>query len=107
MLRSLLCDEQNQFLVVDDADAISDIIARKDRHLWLDLEKPTDQEFQLVKQEFNLHPLAVEDAMMHHQRPKVEQYVNFYFVVCYAVSAVEMTEPMGVGTPEAMVAGRR
>jgi Mg2+ and Co2+ transporter CorA len=92
MLKSLLCDESSQFLVVEDADTISDIVAHKDRRLWLDVEEPTAEELELVRQEFNLHPLAIEDATKRHQRPKVDQYDNFYFVVFYAVS---ITEPDG------------
>src|SRR6478735_3383028 len=105
MLRSLLCDEHNKFLVVEDADNISDIIARKNRNLWLDLEKPTEEEFRLIKLEFNLHPLAVEDAMVRHQRPKVDQYDNFYFVVFYAVSAVEPNDEQKIGGGDIVTVG--
>ena len=89
MLRTLLCDEHNQFRVVENADAISEIVKRKDRHLWLDMESPSERDFQMIQAEFNLHPLAIEDASMRHQRPKVDQYENFYFVVFYAVSSGE------------------
>src|SRR5207248_5271660 len=87
MLRSLLCDEHNHFLVIENVDAISDLVKRKDRHLWLDVECPTPEEFELIQEEFSLHPLAVEDATIRHQRPKIDQYANFYFVVFYSVSS--------------------
>ncbi len=89
MLRSLLCDEHNHFLVVENAGAISDLVKNKKRHLWLDIERPTAEEFALIQEEFTLHPLAVEDATIRHQRPKVDQYANFYFVVFYAVSSTD------------------
>ncbi len=89
MLRSLLCDEHNHFLVVENVGAISDLVRNKNRHLWLDIERPTAEEFALIQEEFNLHPLAVEDATIRHQRPKVDQYANFYFVVFYAVSSTD------------------
>lgn len=89
MLKTLLCDENNQFLVVENPDAIDKIIRQNKRLLWLDLEKPTAEEFQMIEREFNLHPLAIEDAMMRHQRPKVDQYEDFYFVVFYAVASEE------------------
>lgn len=96
MFRTLLCDESNQFLVVEDASAISDIVEHKGRHLWLDLEQPSMADMQMIQEEFGLHPLAIEDAMSRHQRPKVDQYDNFYFVVFYAVTT---TNPADTAEP--------
>ncbi|MDQ3931206.1 MAG: hypothetical protein M3328_18930, partial [Chloroflexota bacterium] len=75
--------------MVEDHTAISDIVQNKDRHLWLDLEKPSVEDLEMIREEFELHPLAIEDAMLSHQRPKVEQYENFYLVVFYSVAMVE------------------
>jgi Mg2+ and Co2+ transporter CorA len=86
MLRTLLRDESNQFHVVEDPSAISDIVERRDRLLWLDLEKPTPADFATIQEEFSLHPLAIEDAMARHQRPKVDQYRTFYLVIFYSVA---------------------
>lgn len=41
---------------------------------WIGLYEPTEEEFASVTSEFELHPLAVEDAVKAHQRPKVERY---------------------------------
>ena len=41
---------------------------------WIGLYKPTAEEFESAAQEFELHPLAVEDALDAHQRPKLERY---------------------------------
>jgi Mg2+ and Co2+ transporter CorA len=90
MLKSLLCDEHNHFLVVENVEAISELVGDKHRYLWLDVERPTPEEFELIQEEFDLHPLAVEDATIRHQRPKLDQYANFYFVVFYAVGPVEL-----------------
>ncbi|MFL5732410.1 MAG: magnesium transporter CorA family protein [Chloroflexia bacterium] len=95
MFKTLLCDENNQFLVVDDPTAISNIVQRKQRHLWLDLERPTPKEIETIQEEFVLHPLAIEDATRRHQRPKVDQYESFYFVVFYSV----VCEEPGQGVP--------
>jgi Mg2+ and Co2+ transporter CorA len=75
--------------VVEDHTAISDIVQNKDRHLWLYVEKPSIKDLEMIQEEFTLHPLAIEDAMLSHQRPKVEQYDNFYLVVFYSVAVVE------------------
>jgi magnesium transporter len=42
--------------------------------VWIGLHEPTPEEFDSVRREFNLHELAVEDAMKGHQRPKLEVY---------------------------------
>ena len=42
--------------------------------VWIGLHEPTDDEFDSVRREFDLHELAVEDAMKGHQRPKLEVY---------------------------------
>jgi len=85
MFRTLLKDESNHFRVVDDPSAISEIVAHKDRLLWIDLENPTKDELDTIQEEFGLHPLAIEDAVVRHQRPKVDQYDTFYLVVFYSV----------------------
>jgi magnesium transporter len=49
--------------------------------VWIGLQDPTEDEFDSVRREFNLHELAVEDAMKGHQRPKLEVYDDTIFVV--------------------------
>jgi magnesium transporter len=41
---------------------------------WIGLYEPTEEEFDSVRREFNLHELAVEDAIKAHQRPKLEVF---------------------------------
>jgi magnesium transporter len=49
--------------------------------VWIGLHEPSEREFDLVTQEFGLHPLAVEDALKAHQRPKLEVYDDSLFMV--------------------------
>jgi Mg2+ and Co2+ transporter CorA len=93
MFRTLLCDESHQFRVVEDLTAISHLVQHKGRHLWLDLEQPTAADMQLMQEEFALHPLAIEDAMARHQRPKIDQYDCFYLVIFYSVACLDPAEP--------------
>ena len=48
---------------------------------WLGLFEPTEDEFDSVRREFDLHELAVEDAIKAHQRPKLEIYGDSLFLV--------------------------
>jgi magnesium transporter len=54
--------------------------------LWLDLFDPDESDLLAVAAEFRLHPLAVEDAVHDHQRPKVDRYPGHLFMNVYAVS---------------------
>ncbi|KUN77152.1 magnesium/cobalt transporter CorA [Streptomyces griseoruber] len=49
--------------------------------VWIGLYEPTEDEFEHVTEEFGLHPLAVEDALNAHQRPKLEVYHDSLFQV--------------------------
>jgi magnesium transporter len=48
---------------------------------WLGLVEPTEEEFDSVRREFDLHELAIEDAVKAHQRPKLEAYGDSLFLV--------------------------
>lgn len=49
--------------------------------VWIGLHHPTAAEFEGIAKEFQLHPLAVEDAVHAHQRPKLERYSDVLFLV--------------------------
>ncbi|MEU1279792.1 magnesium/cobalt transporter CorA [Streptomyces sp. NPDC005805] len=65
----------------DFAEALAQARATGDAFLWVGLHEPTEGEFDHVAEEFGLHPLAVEDALKAHQRPKLEVYDDSLFVV--------------------------
>ncbi|ARZ70935.1 magnesium/cobalt transporter CorA [Streptomyces sp. HU2014] len=65
----------------DFSDALDEARADGRSFLWIGLHEPTEKEFELVTSEFGLHPLAVEDALKAHQRPKLEVYDDSLFVV--------------------------
>jgi magnesium transporter len=65
--------------------------------VWLGLHEPTEQEFASVAQEFELHPLAVEDAIHAHQRPKLETYGDTLFMVLKTARYVDPKEVVTLG----------
>jgi magnesium transporter len=69
--------------------------------VWIGLHEPSEREFGLVTQEFGLHPLAVEDALKAHQRPKLEVYDDSLFLVLKPV--VYEPESDAVSTGEIMI----
>lgn len=83
------CKRTHKFENVDDLDEVSELIKDKENLVWIDLNSPKEEELNKVAEEFNFHPLAVEDVMQQHQRPKVDEYENFYLVIFYALSISE------------------
>ena len=65
--------------------------------VWLGLYEPADDEFEAVSSEFGLHPLAVEDAIHAHQRPKLEVYDETLLVVLKPVRYIDRDEVVETG----------
>ena len=66
-------------------DTVAATVVQLGRHdggmAWIGLYRPTGTEMHALAREFDLHPLAVEDAIHAHQRPKLERYDDTLFVV--------------------------
>jgi magnesium transporter len=52
---------------------------------WLDLEDPSDEKLQKISEKLGLHPLTVEDMRVFKERPKIEEYEGYVFLVIYGV----------------------
>jgi magnesium transporter len=64
---------------------------------WIGLYEPTEEEFESIRSEFDLHPLAVEDAIHAHERPKLEVYGDMVFIVLKTATYVDPTEVIQLG----------
>ncbi|HEX8856711.1 MAG TPA: magnesium/cobalt transporter CorA [Thermoleophilaceae bacterium] len=65
--------------------------------VWIGLAHPTAREFDAVAREFNLHELAVEDAVKAHQRPKIEQYDDVVLIVLKSARYDDAAETIEIG----------
>jgi magnesium transporter len=65
--------------------------------VWIGVYEPTEEEFDAVRREFDLHELAVEDAVNAHQRPKVERYGDTLLVVLKTVRWIEGEDDLETG----------
>ena len=66
--------------------------------VWLGLHEPDPAELREVADRFDLPPLAVEDAMKGaHQRPKIEDYEDGYFLVLHTARYIDETEEVEFG----------
>ncbi|MGN6125915.1 MAG: magnesium and cobalt transport protein CorA [Humibacter sp.] len=64
---------------------------------WIGLYRPSEAELHSLAREFNLHELAVEDAISAHQRPKLERYDDVLFVVLRAANYLDVPEEVSFG----------
>jgi magnesium transporter len=56
--------------------------------LWLDLHDSSEETLALLRDVFEIHPLAIEDAAEFGQRPKIESYANFVSIVFFGANSV-------------------
>ena len=64
---------------------------------WIGLYEPPEEEFDSIRREFDLHELAVEDAVHAHQRPKLEVYGDMVFIVLKTARYVDPEEVVRLG----------
>ena len=65
--------------------------------VWVGLYKPSEAELDDVAASFGLHPLAVEDALKAHQRPKLERYDDSLFLVLKTLWYVDEEDAVETG----------
>jgi len=65
-----------------DPPSIKELLAR-DQFFWLDLTAPTSEDVGMLRELFAFHPLALEDALHFGQRPKLDDYEKYVFLVFY------------------------
>ena len=67
----------------DDDEVTTHLDAQQ--FFWLDLEDPTDERLHSLAERLKLHPLTVEDARTFNERPKIEDYDGYVYLVIYGV----------------------
>ena len=81
MLVNCVAYQEGRKLADLEQRQISDYLSRPGCFVWVALRDASDAELEEMREEFDLHPLAVEDARHGHQRPKIEEYGDSLFVV--------------------------
>ncbi|MDP1612935.1 MAG: magnesium/cobalt transporter CorA [Sulfuritalea sp.] len=83
MLINCVAYQDGRKLADIDIEAISDYLEKPGCFVWVALRDASDAELEKMREEFALHPLAVEDAHKGHQRPKIEEYGESLFAVVH------------------------
>ena len=65
-------------------EQISDHLADPGTLIWLDLRDPDHQDLAVLQDEFGLHPVAIEDALVDRERPKIDHYRTHLFMTAYS-----------------------
>ncbi|MBA3551326.1 MAG: magnesium/cobalt transporter CorA [Actinobacteria bacterium] len=69
-----------------DPDLVSEFLKEPESLVWVDVESPSPQDIAMLGEEFGFHELALEDCLHPHQRPKIESYGSYFFLVAYGVT---------------------
>src|SRR6476661_5784869 len=84
-------------------EEISTYLGEPGTCVWLDYCSPTSEDLASIAEEFSLHPLAVEDAVTEHERPKLDRYESHLFLSAYAVRLDAHTGTLSTSEIDAFV----
>lgn len=77
--------QHGTFLAAVGLEEIDAVLAQEGTFVWVGLHEPSARFLQTLQARFDLHALAVEDAYLAHQRPKIEEYGQSLFVVLHTI----------------------
>jgi magnesium transporter len=72
-------------------EGLAALLREGDRFFFGNFQAPTKEELEALAREFGLHPLAIEDVLTRHQRPKIDIYGDHYFLVFYRIGMSDGT----------------
>jgi magnesium transporter len=85
---------------------ISDRLMEDAVVVWLDLRDPDRDDLAVLRDEFGLHPLAIEDAVHERERPKLDRYRSHLFLTAYGAHLDTRTGQLGTSELAAFVTER-
>ena len=93
MIRTVCLNSQAKTFQEDCLAAdISELRIVEGNVLWADVSDPTSSDFEELAEEFGFHPLSIEDCRNEHQRPKIEEFPGYYFIVLYEAQLAGPTD---------------
>jgi magnesium transporter len=96
MVRALVLDRSDLSFREIASHELRRACDQPDLVLWVDVSGPSETDLARLREQFGFHPLALEDCRNRHQRPKVDEYSGYYFIVLYECAMrdghIELTE---------------
>ena len=86
MIRILRQEKDKTVELLKNIHDIPSHLGKKGVYVWVDVEKPTHEDIQFLEKHFSFHPLAIEDCMTAIQRPKIDRYDHYLFIVLHAAT---------------------
>jgi len=89
MIRTIVLNRESRtFTRIEDPNEINQLCLEAPNIVWVDVADPTSEDFEELAKEFGFHPLSIEDCRNEHQRPKVEEFQGYYFIVLYEAELI-------------------
>lgn len=92
MLTAFYRHSDGQIEELADRARITEALGDATSLIWMDFLKPEDADFDFLESIFKFHPLAMEDSRKRAQRPKIEEYDDYLFIVLHALPPDYLTE---------------
>lgn len=83
MLRTIAVKKNNE--LIKDLE-ITELMSGDFKWYWIDFHQPTTEEIEFLRNPLSFHPLAIEDCILHLQRPKLDYYDDYDFFVAQALN---------------------
>lgn len=94
MIHSFVVRENNQLLTDLPFEELKKLLPQKDVYIWVDMEQATEDEFHILEDVFDFHPLAIEDCTNASHYPKIDNFQDYLFMVIHAVNFTSHEEEL-------------
>jgi len=84
MINIIIQEKNKDVKVLTNQDELPTYLGKKDISVWVDVCKLPQKDIQFLEKHFSFHPLAIEDCMTAIQRPKIDTYNGYLFIVLHA-----------------------
>lgn len=83
MMKAIVCKAKKELSALNSIN-IKSMLKKNENLIWVELEDPTKEELDFIKDVFDLHPLTVEDCVNTNARPKIDQFPSYLFLILHA-----------------------
>jgi magnesium transporter len=85
MIKSLVLEDRKNLIENPSEERIKKFLSNRRNFIWMDFEKPTKKEYDLLSKIFNFHPLTIEDCKQPAEFPKIDQFEDYIFMIFHRI----------------------
>lgn len=75
------------------AETWNRVVSSSDGNIWVDFQDTTEQEFDILRNVFKFHPLSIEDCILPQERPKVDVFSDYLFIITHSIFYYKEKDP--------------